>query len=393
MNVPLALILNRNNRHLSKVFEAIRNITARQPRVCLVVVDNATLQREMSADSSGTFAMPSFCSPSITIHFDHRSAHDDKPSSRWISSVQHVWSSPALRNYSGDILFLDEDVVPSPDLMQAATFGIKAKSESGIAQVVALGGWGGENQVNAEIHTFTLKMSEGFPMGACAFNRELWTEIQALEPWMLEENSGDWPTRLGRALSDRARKSSFPPKLRAFHQSGRIKVIQPTLSRLWYVGHADEASAAAAPPSIVNFLPMGGLVQGSIKAGGRALASHLHRAQKVVTVMVPAPLPSAHAHASGGAKGSASGGGSVAHLLSPAFSAGSNTYNWPLQPAWTGERLLQSAAEGRMLDGMRDFYGLPCDHWNPNDSVAHKYFPPRVRHWKVPLGPQARCDE
>ena len=153
----------------------------------------------------------------------------------WYAAMHFVWGSLAL--YDGDVVFLEDDVVPSPDFFHALDFATTTKNAHHLFQIVAMGGWGGENQVAADARTFTMKASSSFPTMGYAFDRMLWREIAGVEREVLQDAvHTDWAESLGKALCTRAIARLFPLELASFHQLGHIKIIQPTLSRVWHIG-------------------------------------------------------------------------------------------------------------------------------------------------------------
>ena len=155
----------------------------------------------------------------------------------WYKSMHAVWESQSLQSYSDDIVFLEDDVVPSPDFFIALEFASAFKRKSNNFQVIAMGGWGGENQVNANATTFTMKSAVAFPTMGYAFNRALWNEIMKVENIVtLDVLRTDWAESLAAALWARAYDQFFPLNLLSFHRHGQIKLLQPTLSRVWHIG-------------------------------------------------------------------------------------------------------------------------------------------------------------
>jgi hypothetical protein len=145
-----------------------------------------------------------------------------------------VWG--ALPDYIGDVVFLEDDVLPSPDFFTALDFSSAVKQQNRMFQLIAMGGWGGENQIDADAHTFTMKASSSFPTMGYAFDRMLWDEIARVEESVLADHKSDWAESVTSILCQQATKRNFPAELSSFHRSGHIKIIQPTLSRVWHIG-------------------------------------------------------------------------------------------------------------------------------------------------------------
>jgi hypothetical protein len=156
----------------------------------------------------------------------------------WYAAMESVWNSPHLADYHGDIVFLEDDVVPAPDFFHALDFACAAKrARRNIIQLAAMGGWGGENQAGADAKTFTMKVAQAFPTMGYVFDRALWTEILRLKDMVLQDRANtDWAESLSHALCTQARVLHYPAELASFHRCGHVQLIQPTLSRVWHIG-------------------------------------------------------------------------------------------------------------------------------------------------------------
>jgi hypothetical protein len=156
----------------------------------------------------------------------------------WYAAMESVWNSPHLADYHGDIVFLEDDVVPAPDFFHALDFACAAKrARRNVIQLAAMGGWGGENQAGADSKTFTMKVAQAFPTMGYVFDRALWTEILRLKDMVLQDRANtDWAESLSQALCTQARALHYPAELASFHRCGHVQLIQPTLSRVWHIG-------------------------------------------------------------------------------------------------------------------------------------------------------------
>ncbi len=163
----------------------------------------------------------------------------------WYAVLRAVWESHYLLNYSGNIVFLEDDVVPAPDFFHALDFACGVKdSRKNMFQLVAMGGWGGENQINADPKTFAMKLSAAFPTMGYAFDRALWVELlRVRESFLRNVDNTDWAECVARELCIKAKIRNFPVELSSFHRCGHIHVIQPTLSRVWHVGRTSQVGS------------------------------------------------------------------------------------------------------------------------------------------------------
>lgn len=76
--------------------------------------------------------------------------------------------------YSGDVIILEDDCVPSPDFIEVAWALHHLKSQRHDSVVAALAGWGGEQLLNANPHTFVVQLQRDvFPNMGYIVNKSL----------------------------------------------------------------------------------------------------------------------------------------------------------------------------------------------------------------------------
>jgi len=121
-------------------------------------------------------------------------------------------------------LFLEEDVVLSPDFMQVLWYALQVKNllAHDILQV-ALGGWSGENTVNAHPDTFVVRKSYCFQPMAYAFNVSFVRRLGSEKDFNNFANISDYCYVVTHLV---LREREFQP----------WNIIVPTLSRMWHVG-------------------------------------------------------------------------------------------------------------------------------------------------------------
>ena len=124
------------------------------------------------------------------------------------------------KSYQEDVIFLEDDIILSPDAIKVLAYGIHVKKSRQRIVGVGLGGWSGENLINAHPDTFDVRYSAFFPSMAYAFNASFWQEIKASK-FMLIRND-DWSESLGLIIN----RFMIPRPL----------FILPTLGRMWHVG-------------------------------------------------------------------------------------------------------------------------------------------------------------
>jgi hypothetical protein len=184
----------------------------------------------------------------------------------WLKSQEYIWEK-FLKQYDGDVLFLEEDVIPSPDFYIVArelanTKGVllgKNCNHGGVfPQLFALGGWGGENLIYANPKTFKQKTSQNFPTMGYGFSRKLWNQISLLKNKILDHGSGDWSVAVASCLVRFATtKGRGSCELRGFTKHYQIQVFQPSLSRVWHIGvkssvGSDHSKSVQSKPTWIN---------------------------------------------------------------------------------------------------------------------------------------------
>ena len=160
----------------------------------------------------------------------------------WMETMQRVWR--LLEPYDGDVLFLEDDLLVAPDFFQVLKEVSNFKRAVNGTQVFAMGGWGGENMFGADPAVFLRRTSRAFPTMGYGFNRSLWRRIEQVAPEILEGRGAhgvvplehDWSDAVAQALT-REYKRTHDRELSSFAIGWETEVIQPTLSRVWHVGH------------------------------------------------------------------------------------------------------------------------------------------------------------
>jgi hypothetical protein len=105
--------------------------------------------------------------------------------------------------------------------------------------VFAMGGWSGSNMADADPQVFLRHTAMAFPTMGYGFNRSLWRHINALSYEILEgvaKPLDDWSDALALCLKLEYERT-HNPQLEIFGIHEEVQVIQPTLSRVWHIGH------------------------------------------------------------------------------------------------------------------------------------------------------------
>jgi hypothetical protein len=86
----------------------------------------------------------------------------------WVLSMRQVWKT--LVGYSGDVVFLEDDLRVAPDFYAAVAAASRIKS-SASSQLFAMGGWAGINTKLPDPHHFILKTWSAVPTMGYGFVR------------------------------------------------------------------------------------------------------------------------------------------------------------------------------------------------------------------------------
>ena len=126
--------------------------------------------------------------------------------------------------YDGDALFLEEDAVLSPDAFRVLWFSLRVKNSFGpnIFQV-SLGGYAGENVVNAHPNTVVVRKAVFLQPMAYAFNGSFFALLSKHYDRIFVGNVADFSEAIAYALAAKELGLSY-------------HMVVPTLSRMWHVG-------------------------------------------------------------------------------------------------------------------------------------------------------------
>jgi hypothetical protein len=171
----------------------------------------------------------------------------------WLDAMRYIWEE-ALPVHMGDIVFIEDDSVPAPDFFQVVSYLSSLKKSKGKKnitnehkpecikwpQVIAMGGWGGENTIMADPNTVMQKTFQWFPTMGYGFDRELWRVISKLKRKIKNNRENDWSSAVAFELWNFGStdiESNIPCKrVSGFMKNQEVEVFQPTQSRIWHIG-------------------------------------------------------------------------------------------------------------------------------------------------------------
>eukprot|EP00943_MAST-04B_sp_MAST-4B-sp1_P007247 g7247.t1 len=263
----------------------------RRKRFCFLFIDDNSKveQKKVFLSKKAKRSYLKFCKKIILLRIDDEtsrsyiglktklSANDAGAKARrlkklWIYFVRKLFQLPVLKDYNGDILFLEDDLIVSPDALVVLDFLSGAKSGHLAHQIrsdkprlnnkntaeidyaymykthfVNLGGWGGENYINANPTLFTTKSNKYVPTMGYAFNRTFYMILESnnifskmtLKSGHDNDHLADWSVSLTNQLYGTI-----------LEKTPIILTLSPTLSR---INHFAESSLVGnSHPSIVK---------------------------------------------------------------------------------------------------------------------------------------------
>lgn len=130
-----------------------------------------------------------------------------------------------LSGYKNDILFVEEDAVLSPDFMKVTWYASEVKRRNADVIQFALGGWSGENMINAHSDTFIVRTARELRGIAYGINQSTWLYFKSLESDYYADKQHDWCESMGLVLGKHNNNTGF-------------RIVVPTLSRIWHIGES-----------------------------------------------------------------------------------------------------------------------------------------------------------
>ncbi|XP_028402717.1 uncharacterized protein LOC114525535 [Dendronephthya gigantea] len=128
-----------------------------------------------------------------------------------------------LLGYKHDILFVEEDTVLSPDFVKVMWYASEVKRRNADIIQFALGGWSGENMINAHPDTFIVRTARDMRGIAYGINQSTWLYFKTLEKEFNADKQADWCESMGLVLGKHNDNKGF-------------RIVVPTLSRIWHIG-------------------------------------------------------------------------------------------------------------------------------------------------------------
>ena len=164
-----------------------------------------------------------------------------KKATRTSSSTQDSWYTMVATAFSQigqntDVLFLEDDVVLSPDALTVACVLFDAKRNDPDVHGIALGGWSGEHLINAQPDTLAVRLAFNFQGMAYGIDRRLFAFLQKRRQLVLLNETlskqaaihKDWTTAIPMYLGLNLSTGKATP--------AELVLLVPTMGRMYHIG-------------------------------------------------------------------------------------------------------------------------------------------------------------
>ena len=136
--------------------------------------------------------------------------------------------------FTSDVLFTEDDVVLSSDFMECMWYANAVKNSVPGIFISTLQGVGGGNLIENYPDSFVVSRVPVVQSTSYAFNSTTWEYIKESAFKSLDYSERDWPLYLGLLFF-------YSPNGTA------LKIVSPTISRVWHIGGNDLPSASESP--------------------------------------------------------------------------------------------------------------------------------------------------
>lgn len=261
--VPVVVFADYREPYLRKTLESIQPFREGAERApCIIFMDvhsdhdyTASIRAAKSASGCVLLTIQHRTDPSLNALPDHETQNAKNP--RLAGHLTHHWywvqtmvfqHLPVLHGYDGAVLFLEADTPVAPDARAVVAAMVRSAPDDAAHQrIYSLGGWGGENFVDADPKTLILHKTNQFPTMGYAFNRSVWQRIasrrQEFESLRRTAFYSDWSTTISMMLQGGVCESPCPVRAEKVQWTDLpyvtrppMVVLSPTFSRIAHIG-------------------------------------------------------------------------------------------------------------------------------------------------------------
>lgn len=136
---------------------------------------------------------------------------------------------------------MEDDIVVAPDFMEVMWYALLVKNSVANIHFSTLQGVGEENLVDHQPDAFVVSQVPLVQSIGYAFNSSMWEYIKTFQQDALGHAERDWPLYLGLMLLYNSNATV-------------LRIVSPTISRIWHVGDNDLGSSSD-PEKSNNYKP------------------------------------------------------------------------------------------------------------------------------------------
>jgi hypothetical protein len=229
--IPFVVMTSRRFKYLKRAIESLRQATLmssriqRSKRTCIFIVDRTkysigTTDENVQIDHV-IHQASTFCNAITKVRYTVNNTKekdigvDKHLKLHWIWSMVQVFNHLLPNKYNGDVLFLEDDVLVSPDIFNVVLWSslyrqsghsivVDGRKKKYLPIVTALSGWNGEHLYQPYPFHFRTIKGRAFPTLGYAFNRSLFKQINEIKEMIIGLTDNDWTTAVSISLQSNA---------------------------------------------------------------------------------------------------------------------------------------------------------------------------------------------
>lgn len=238
--VPLVIFSSYRPKYLERTLESISSSGSIVPSTPCLFILHHTKASSME-DINETYKVLgkiTFCRKLVwTFGNEEEERSPEVLKTHWWNTMIKVFDEHDAfqlkhnETFSGDVLFVEDDLVVAPDFMEVMWYSLLVKNSVPNIHFSTLQGVGEENLVDHQPDAFVVSEVPLVQSIGYAFNTSMWEYIKTFREDALGHAEKDWPLYLGLMLLYNRNSTIF-------------RIVSPTISRIWHVGDNDLGSSA-----------------------------------------------------------------------------------------------------------------------------------------------------
>lgn len=238
--VPLVIFSSYRPKYLERTLESISSSGSIVPSTPCLFILHHTKASSME-DINETYKVLgkiTFCRKLVwTFGNEEEERSPEVLKTHWWNTMIKVFDEHDAfqlkhnETFSGDVLFVEDDLVVAPDFMEVMWYSLLVKNSVPNIHFSTLQGVREENLVDHQPDAFVVSEVPLVQSIGYAFNTSMWEYIKTFQEDALGHAEKDWPLYLGLMLLYNRNSTIF-------------RIVSPTISRIWHVGGNDLGSSA-----------------------------------------------------------------------------------------------------------------------------------------------------